>query len=158
MCDGDLKCCLKSPEGIEPCENYGMLRRGQSPRAGKVSGVGFPGSQEDGGYLSAPALKGCEWEAHRKLPTGLDRCAQLSPRSPGESPEGNSRGDPEDVAFLWAAEPGNLLVIPALPISCLHEFFSPAAASRLLTAAARPQFQQPKAGDTGVAIAQLELS
>lgn len=118
MCDRDLKCCLQSPKEVEPGESYGVLRRGQSPRARAESGVGFPGSQEEGaGSLSASALKGCRWEAHRKLPTGLDHSAQLSP------------GALEKVLKVTAGEThrtwlscgplsqGTTFVIPAFPIS-----------------------------------------
>lgn len=44
ICDGDLKFCLQGPEGVEPGESYGVLRRGQPLRARRGSGVGFPGS------------------------------------------------------------------------------------------------------------------
>lgn len=42
--DGDLKFCLQGPEGVEPGESCGVLRRGQPLRARRGSGVGFPES------------------------------------------------------------------------------------------------------------------
>lgn len=66
-CDRDLKCCRQGPEGVEPGESDGVLRRGQPLRARTVSGVGFPRARKrwsslclcfEGGAQESPRCAG----------------------------------------------------------------------------------------------------
>lgn len=120
MCDGDLKCCLQGPEGVEPRENYGMARKRQSLRARAGWGLGFPGSRRRLVlclWFERLRAGGCERGAHRKAPAAFYPCWTTVHDSPAGAPEEDLGVTAGESCRTWFSRG---LLGQGTPLSCQH--------------------------------------